>query len=246
MPANEPTNASQSGTETSKTLPMTTPSPSSINATEMPTSTETIEATSTAATRTTASASSLTSTSSIRNHGGRGHQPPKRRLSASLIARTSRSHYSDPSRIRSRPACLDFSQGDGTRLQPPPWLMVSGQRLEASLPERRPGREADLGRAIAWPGAILAAAGVLGLVIRPDLYILWVFLIAFGTATLPRIALSNSANSGHLDAGADRRACRSRRWSGQPRETAQRQKSGKSREADFQIANKKSLFPATL
>jgi Flp pilus assembly protein TadB len=56
--------------------------------------------------------------------------------------------------------------------------------------QRQPGNEADLRRAIAWAGAVLAAVGVVGLFVRPGRYIVWVFLIAFDTATLPRIALS--------------------------------------------------------
>lgn len=44
LPANEPMKASQSGTARSKALPTTTPSASSIRATEIPSSTEIVEA----------------------------------------------------------------------------------------------------------------------------------------------------------------------------------------------------------
>jgi len=63
MPAKLPTKESQSGTERWKAFPTTTPSASSTSATEIPISTETVEATRTAAARTAATARSLTSTS---------------------------------------------------------------------------------------------------------------------------------------------------------------------------------------
>jgi hypothetical protein len=63
IPAKVPTNVSQSGTARSKALPTTTPSASSIKATEMPISTEIVDAARIAAARIAATASSLTSTS---------------------------------------------------------------------------------------------------------------------------------------------------------------------------------------
>jgi hypothetical protein len=45
--------------------------------------------------------------------------------------------------------------------------------------QRPPGDEADLRRAIAWAGAVLTAVGVVGLFVRPNLYVVWVFLIVF-------------------------------------------------------------------
>ena len=75
-PANEPTNASQSGTVTVKTLPTTTPAASSIRATESPISTETVLAIRIVTASTAASASSLTAPPSGHGlPGGRGHQP---------------------------------------------------------------------------------------------------------------------------------------------------------------------------
>jgi cyanate permease len=55
------------------------------------------------------------------------------------------------------------------------------------------GRAADaqqVKRLIAWWAAVLAFVGVVGLFVRPDLVLLWVFLIAFGVAPLPRYALT--------------------------------------------------------
>jgi hypothetical protein len=59
MPAKEPMNESQSGTLRLKTLPTTTPRPSSISATESPISTEIVLATRIVVARMAASASSL-------------------------------------------------------------------------------------------------------------------------------------------------------------------------------------------
>src|SRR6266508_1613273 len=76
IPAKVPMKASQSGTPVSKALPTTTPSASSISATEIPSSTEIVDAARIAAARITATASSLTSTSCERRFvWGRGHQP---------------------------------------------------------------------------------------------------------------------------------------------------------------------------
>jgi hypothetical protein len=60
-------------------------------------------------------------------------------------------------------------------------LMVSArERGGAGWPSSdRLGDEADLRRAIAWAGAVLTAVGVVGLFVRPNLYVVWVFLIVF-------------------------------------------------------------------
>ena len=78
-------NASQLGTSRLNALPTTTPAKSSINATETPTSIETIEASRIVAARTAATAKSPISTSDV-VVVGRGHQRESPRLGASLIA----------------------------------------------------------------------------------------------------------------------------------------------------------------
>jgi hypothetical protein len=67
MPAKVPMKVSQSGTDRSTALPTTTPNVSSTRATEMPISTEIVEAARIATAKTTATASSLTSTSCERS-----------------------------------------------------------------------------------------------------------------------------------------------------------------------------------
>ena len=63
MPANEPMKLSQLGTSRFSALPTTTPAKSSISATEIPTSTDTIDASRIVAASTAATAMSLISTS---------------------------------------------------------------------------------------------------------------------------------------------------------------------------------------
>jgi Mg2+/citrate symporter len=41
-------------------------------------------------------------------------------------------------------------------------------------------------RLVAWLGAVLALAGVIGLIVDRSLLVLWVFMIAFGIAKLPK------------------------------------------------------------
>ena len=47
-------------------------------------------------------------------------------------------------------------------------------------------RDMPAHRAVAAVGWLLAAVGVVGLIVKPDLLILWVALIAFGVAPIPR------------------------------------------------------------
>jgi hypothetical protein len=47
-------------------------------------------------------------------------------------------------------------------------------------------RDTPAHRAIALIGWVLAAVGVIGLLVYPQLLILWVFMIAFGVAAIPR------------------------------------------------------------
>ena len=58
---------------------------------------------------------------------------------------------------------------------------VGGVRLMS--PKRR---DTPAHRAVAAIGWLLAAVGVVGLIVKPDLLILWVALIAFGVAPIPR------------------------------------------------------------
>src|SRR6266542_745731 len=124
IPANDPRKASQSGTPTSNALWITTPSASSISATEMPSSTEIVDAARIADARMTAIASSLNLYLLGKSFGGRGHQPGEGRLSASLIARRTR----------------------GTIPRPPvggPWRSLLGERFACEVahaddPDRPP------------------------------------------------------------------------------------------------------------
>jgi hypothetical protein len=50
-------------------------------------------------------------------------------------------------------------------------------------------RETSAHRAIATVGRILAAVGLGGLIVSPDLIVVWGFMIFFGVAALPRAAL---------------------------------------------------------
>jgi hypothetical protein len=56
-----------------------------------------------------------------------------------------------------------------------------------STPE--PHTDAEIARRqrlVAWAGAVLAVVGVIGIVLDRSLLVLWVFLIAFGVAKLPK------------------------------------------------------------
>jgi cyanate permease len=44
-------------------------------------------------------------------------------------------------------------------------------------------------RAIAWAGVGTSALGVVGLIFLPELLLVWVILIGFGAATIPRAVL---------------------------------------------------------
>ena len=50
----------------------------------------------------------------------------------------------------------------------------------------RPHREAAVRRVLAWLGAATAVVGIIGLLLVPSAYVVWVFLIAFGVATQSR------------------------------------------------------------
>ncbi len=52
-----------------------------------------------------------------------------------------------------------------------------------------PKRDTPAHRAIATAGWILAAIGLAGLVVWPDLIVVWAFMIFFGVAALPRALL---------------------------------------------------------
>lgn len=52
-----------------------------------------------------------------------------------------------------------------------------------------PKRDTPAHRAIATTGWVLAALGLAGLIVWPDLIVVWVFMIAFGVAALPRALL---------------------------------------------------------
>lgn len=53
----------------------------------------------------------------------------------------------------------------------------------------RQRRDTPAHRAIATAGWILAAAGLVGLILWPDLIVVWAFMIFFGGAALPRALL---------------------------------------------------------
>jgi cyanate permease len=44
-------------------------------------------------------------------------------------------------------------------------------------------------RAIAWAGVATSVLGIVGLIFVPGLLLVWVILIGFGAATIPRAAL---------------------------------------------------------
>jgi hypothetical protein len=49
--------------------------------------------------------------------------------------------------------------------------------------------ETRASRAIAWAGVAFATLGVVGLIVVPGLPLVWVILIGFGAATVPRACL---------------------------------------------------------
>ena len=52
-------------------------------------------------------------------------------------------------------------------------------------------------RLVAWLGAVLAVAGVIGLVFDRSLLVLWVFMIAFGVAKLPKAVYDRIRGRAH-------------------------------------------------
>ncbi len=68
---------------------------------------------------------------------------------------------------------------------------MPGRRGGEHLPQAKsePLADAELERRkrlVAWLGAVLALAGVIGLIFDRSLLVLWVFMIAFGIAKLPK------------------------------------------------------------
>lgn len=61
----------------------------------------------------------------------------------------------------------------------------------------RPHREAAVQRVLAWLGAATAVVGLIGLLLVPSAYVLWVFLIAFGVATVPRWLITQARKRRH-------------------------------------------------
>jgi hypothetical protein len=53
----------------------------------------------------------------------------------------------------------------------------------------RPTRETPAHRAIALAGWVLAVVGLVGVIVYPRAVLLWVFLIFFGIASIPRAFL---------------------------------------------------------
>lgn len=53
-----------------------------------------------------------------------------------------------------------------------------------------PRRDTPAHRAVATVGWILTAVGLVGLILWPDLMVVWAFMIFFGVAALPRAALA--------------------------------------------------------
>ena len=52
--------------------------------------------------------------------------------------------------------------------------------------DRLAASDAPASRVVAWAGLAFAVVGVVGLGVLPRLFILWVALITFGVATIPR------------------------------------------------------------
>jgi Flp pilus assembly protein TadB len=59
------------------------------------------------------------------------------------------------------------------------------------------GRQAAVRRMLAWLGAATAVVGVIGLLLAPSAYLVWVFMIAFGVATVPRWLTTQSRKRRH-------------------------------------------------
>jgi len=55
------------------------------------------------------------------------------------------------------------------------------------MPNRSANDGAAARRAAAWGGATLAAAGVIGLLVLPSFAIIWVVLLFFAVAVVPRL-----------------------------------------------------------
>jgi hypothetical protein len=70
------------------------------------------------------------------------------------------------------------------------------------MSERR--RDTGAHRAVAAIGWLLAAIGVVGLIAYPSLLVLWVAMIAFGVAAVPRALIERLRDrKGCLPAGTD-------------------------------------------
>jgi hypothetical protein len=52
----------------------------------------------------------------------------------------------------------------------------------------RPARDTPAHRAIALAGWVFAVAGLVGIIVYPRALLVWVFLIFFGLAAIPRAA----------------------------------------------------------
>jgi hypothetical protein len=50
----------------------------------------------------------------------------------------------------------------------------------------RPSRDTPAHRAIALAGWVLAAAGLVGIIVYPKALVVWFFLVFFGIAAIPR------------------------------------------------------------
>lgn len=58
------------------------------------------------------------------------------------------------------------------------------------MPGQQPLDNAAAHQAVAWAGVLFAGIGLIGLYLAPSAYALWVCLIVFGTATIPRVLLT--------------------------------------------------------
>jgi Flp pilus assembly protein TadB len=61
----------------------------------------------------------------------------------------------------------------------------------------RPHREAAVRGVLAWLGAATTVLGLVGLLLVPSAYVVWVFLIAFGVATVPRWLITQARKRRH-------------------------------------------------
>ncbi len=55
---------------------------------------------------------------------------------------------------------------------------------------------------VAWVGAVLVAVSVAGILLDRSLLVLWVFVIAFGVAKLPKAVYDGIRGRGRLPGGA--------------------------------------------